>query len=205
MHLFTHFRDLKVEHFRNALSMNSNVWNQLTKLVQVEFCNDNDGFQAKSLTQRQYDPVSASTASCLRRTADIPENHSAPVRVWLAKHGQFSIPPSKFRLRVLHPKYICVCVPSWDAEVGIYVIIMKLLNSENFCPLKLSWRFGGICRLHLYGWTISQARTQQVPIDPEYEDDIFLRNVVAFQRTTRRYIPEYRILVNHHRENLRPY
>jgi hypothetical protein len=40
---------------------------------------------------------------------------------------------------------------------------------------------------------------------PEYGGDMFLRNVIDFQRTTKCYIPEDRTLTNHRCENLKSY
>jgi hypothetical protein len=160
MHFSTRSRDLKAERIRNTFAVNANlgaytggllwwyecwwvpgevsltqrqydpVWRQPLKLIQVDFCDDMsvDGFRAKSPWH------SANTIQygvCLRRTAYIPDNHSPPPLpsvtglIGTVFHSCF----------VYCTRNIFEFVPSRDAEVGIYVIIMKLPNSENFCLL----------------------------------------------------------------------
>jgi hypothetical protein len=61
-------------------------------------------------------------------------------------------------------------------------------------PLKVNRRFGGTYRLHLQGRRISQARNQR-EADNKH---ILFETSADFQRTSRCYIPEDRILHNYY-------
>jgi hypothetical protein len=75
-------------------------------------------------------------------------------------------------------------------------------------PLKVNPLFGGTCSLHFQGQIISQARSQicLIPASYWFLAWIILRSSetsVDFQRTTRRYIPEDRVLLDQRNENLK--
>jgi hypothetical protein len=80
-------------------------------------------------------------------------------------------------------------------------------------PLKVNWRFGGTCRLHLQGRRVSQVRNLLVAcflawliLRPwRWGSHVTPETSVDFQRTTQRYIPEDLTLHNHHCENLKAY
>jgi hypothetical protein len=72
-------------------------------------------------------------------------------------------------------------------------VVMKssiLWDITPCSPLKIKWCFGGICRLHLQDWRLSQARNQHeagskqgllfLLFNPEDGGEIFLRNVGWF-------------------------
>jgi hypothetical protein len=73
-------------------------------------------------------------------------------------------------------------------------------------PLKVNRRFGGTYRLHLQGRGISRARNQRESRRKaetlKMEVTCSSETSVDFQRTTQRYIAEYRTLHNHSSENL---
>jgi hypothetical protein len=60
------------------------------------------------------------------------------------------------------------------------------LKSTNFwditpcSPLKVSWRFGGIYRLHLQGWRISQERNQREGRWQAEGSDMFPKRQLSF-------------------------
>jgi hypothetical protein len=71
-------------------------------------------------------------------------------------------------------------------RVGFEFLTAVVMKSSIFwditpcSPLKVNWRFGGTCRLHLQGRKISRARNQRESrwqADPEDGGDMFLRNV----------------------------
>jgi hypothetical protein len=67
----------------------------------------------------------------------------------------------------------------------------------SYSPLKVNQGFGGICRLHLQGRRISQARKQRKAgskQSSEMETTHSSEASVDFQQTTRRYSPEDRTL-----------
>jgi hypothetical protein len=90
----------------------------------------------------------------------------------------------------------------FNTLVGFEVLTLVVMNNFVFSditpcsPLKVNPRFGGTCRLYLYGRRISLARNQhetgsnqtylEAKCSSETSDD--------FQRTTWRYIPEDRTL-----------
>jgi hypothetical protein len=64
-------------------------------------------------------------------------------------------------------------------------------------PLKVNWRLGGTCRLHLQGQRINQARNQceacskhAYSLTVKMEATCSCEMLVDFQQTARRYIPE---------------
>jgi hypothetical protein len=83
-------------------------------------------------------------------------------------------------------------------------------------PLKINWRFGRTCHLHLQGRRISEARNQREESSKlvsclAYSSTLKLETTcspetsVDFQRTTRHFIPEDKTLHNYRCENLRSY
>jgi hypothetical protein len=94
-------------------------------------------------------------------------------------------------------------------HLGSEVLIAVVMKSYIFwditpCrPLKVNWRFGGTCRLHLQGRRISRARNQS---ESSWQADMGAtcssETSVEFQRTARRYIPEDRTL--HYNERSGP-
>jgi hypothetical protein len=82
-------------------------------------------------------------------------------------------------------------IPLWIADYYSTVF----WDITVFSPLNVNQRFGGTHGLHLQARRISQAKNQR-------EAESKPGSSVDFQRTTRRYIPEDRILHNHRCENL---
>jgi hypothetical protein len=86
-----------------------------------------------------------------------------------------------------------------------YWLVIEQMESSIFwdikqcSPLIFNGRFGEICRLHLQDRRIKEARNEHEAGSAYYETS------VDFQRRTRRYIPENRILHNHRCENLKSY
>jgi hypothetical protein len=64
-------------------------------------------------------------------------------------------------------------------------------------PLKINRRFEGTCRLCSAWYLLHAGFLCVLFFDPELGSFMFLRNIVYFQRTTRRYIPQGRNLYNH--------
>jgi hypothetical protein len=61
-------------------------------------------------------------------------------------------------------------------------------------PLKVNRCVWGICRLHLQGWRISQARNQ---CESRWQAYLCYETSVDIKRTARRYVPEDRALPFH--------
>jgi hypothetical protein len=81
-------------------------------------------------------------------------------------------------------------------------INLKISNFWDTTPrslMKVSWRFGGTCCLHMQGVNVSQARNLHVAGSKQIKSTCFSEILVDFQRTTRRYIIEDANRRNHRR------
>jgi hypothetical protein len=114
------------------------------------------------------------------------EDFTAAVNGWSAQNKELFT-------RKLNPAKKTAIKHSWQAEVKLEekIIICMIWGSHSggydvfwdMAPctqLKVNWRFGWTCRLHLRGWRVRHARNQHEVgnlFKPEDGGDMFLRNV----------------------------
>jgi hypothetical protein len=84
------------------------------------------------------------------------------------------IPQNNVGFEVLTPMVMKSCI-FWD------------ITQDN--SLKLNWRFGGTCSLHLRGRRISQARSQR---ESRWQAELFLASLILRSWRWRRHIPPKR-------------
>jgi hypothetical protein len=94
----------------------------------------------------------------------------------------------------------------YENEWGMKISIFWGITLRS--PLKVKQHFGGTCRLHLWGWRISQESNHPEACSKQslrMEATRSSETLPDFQRTIWCYIPEDRNLYNYHCENITSY